>query len=162
MSGAIAYISAGSNVGDREANLRGAMRALGAVPHVKVDAVSSIYETDPVGGVPQPAYLNLAARLDVANLAPEELLAELQRIERAFGRNRETETRWGPRTLDLDLLLFGNETRDTARLTLPHPHMWERAFVLIPLREVADAALLEKLESHPHAKPTPTVRPFTR
>lgn len=160
MSGGFAYIGAGSNVGDREANLREAMRALDAAARVKVNAVSSIYETAPVGGVPQPDYLNLAARLAVGNLAPEELLNELQRIERAFGRNRETETRWGPRTLDLDLLLFGDETRDTARLALPHPRMWERAFVLIPLREVADAGLLEKLE--PFVKTAPGVRPFSR
>jgi len=167
-----AYISAGSNLGDRAASLRGAMRALAETPGVRVAAVSALYETAPVGGVPQPPYLNLAARLEIPPSpaqasapahthalahTPETLLAEMQRIERAFGRRRETEIRWGPRTLDLDLLLFDNETRATDFLTLPHPRMWERAFVLIPLREVAcaaDALLREKLEKFPASDPS--------
>ena len=147
-----AYISAGSNLGDRAATLRAALRALDETPGVRVAAVSPLYETDPVGGVPQPRYLNLAARLEIAAapaplLTPETLLAEMQRIERAHGRRRETETHWGPRTLDLDMLLFGDETRATDFLTLPHPRMWERAFVLVPLRDIADAALREKIET---------------
>jgi 2-amino-4-hydroxy-6-hydroxymethyldihydropteridine diphosphokinase len=158
-----ACISAGSNLGDRAENLRGGLRALGELPGVRVVAVSSVYETDPVGGVPQPAYLNVAARLDVAAaLSPETLLAGMQKIERTFGRRREDEIRWGPRTLDLDLLLFGGEMRATEFLTLPHPRMWERAFVLIPLREVADAQdawLAEKLEKIP--KDTPSVRLYS-
>ena len=154
-----AYIGAGSNLGDRAAALRGALRALDETPGVRVAAASPLYETDPVGGVQQPAFLNLAARLEIAaTLAPETLLAEMQRIERAFGRRRENEIPQGPRTLDLDLLLFGDKTRATDFLTLPHPRMWERAFVLIPLREVADAALREKLEKFPAS--TPGVRLF--
>ena len=153
-----AYICAGSNLGDRAGTLLGALRALHDVPGVSVEAVSSIYETDPVGGVPQATYLNMAARLEVdAVLSPEALLAEMQRIERAFGRDRAREIRWGPRTLDLDLLLFGAETRKGAFLTLPHPRMWERAFVLIPLREVADARdawLVEKLAAFPASDPS--------
>jgi 2-amino-4-hydroxy-6-hydroxymethyldihydropteridine diphosphokinase len=161
-TGTTACISAGSNLGDRAANLRGALRALGETPGVRVAAVSRLYETDPVGGVPQPVFLNLAARLEIgAALAPEALLREMQRIERAFGRRRENEIRRGPRTLDLDLLLFGGETRATDFLTLPHPRMWERAFVLIPLREVADDALLRaKLEKFPAGDPS--VRLFSR
>jgi 2-amino-4-hydroxy-6-hydroxymethyldihydropteridine diphosphokinase len=153
-----ACISAGSNLGDRAQNLRGGLRALGELPGVRVEAVSSVYETDPVGGVPQPAYLNVAARLEVAAaLSPEALLAGMQKIERAFGRRRENEIRQGPRTLDLDLLLFGEETRATEFLTLPHPRMWGRAFVLIPLREVADARdawLAAKLEKIPRSDPS--------
>jgi len=153
-----AYISAGSNLGDRASTLRGALRALNETPCVRVAAVSSLYETDPVGGVPQPFFLNLAARLEItATLTPEELLAEMQRIEHQFGRHRENEIHWGQRTLDLDLLLFGDETRATDFLTLPHPRMWERAFVLIPLREVAgdaDAALREKLGKFPASDPS--------
>ena len=145
-----AYISAGSNLGDRAGNLLGGLRALNETPGVRVDAVSAIHETAPVGGVPQPAYLNLAARLEVSPaLSPEALLAEMQRIERSFGRNREAEIRWGPRTLDLDLLLFENETRATDFLALPHPRMWERPFVMLPLREIADAQLLELLATAP-------------
>jgi len=200
-----AYISAGSNLGDRAATLRGALRALGETPGVRVAAVSSLYETDPVGGVPQPLFLNLAARLEITpapapapastsalvsasvstpapaptsalmpaptfvsaptstfapalTLTPEALLVEMQRIERAFGRRRENEIHWGPRTLDLDLLLFGGETRATDFLTLPHPRLWERAFVLIPLREVVEisdvAPLCAKLEKFPASDPT--------
>ena len=153
-----AYISAGSNLGDRAGNLRGGLRLLAAVDGVRVEAVSSIYETDPVGGVPQPAYLNLAARLGIAGvLSPEALLAEMQRIERALGRRREGEIRWGQRTLDLDLLLFGGEMRAGGALALPHPRMWERAFVLVPLREVAEGALAEKLAAFPAGDPS--VRP---
>jgi len=158
-----AHISAGSNLGDRAATLRAAMRALAAIPGVRVAAVSALYETDPVGGVPQPPYLNLAARLEITPamaLTPETLLDEMQRIERVFGRRRENEIRWGPRALDLDLLLFGDETRATDFLTLPHPRMWERAFVLIPLREVAaDAPLRAKLKNFPAS--APTVRVFS-
>ena len=154
-----AYISAGSNLGDRDANLRGGLRALGETPGVRVAAVSSFRETDPVGGVPQPLFLNLAARLEISPaLSPEALLAEMQRVERAFGRRRETEIRGGPRTLDLDLLLFGDETRATDFLALPHPRMWERAFVLAPLRDVAAPALRAKLENFPAT--APGVRPW--
>ena len=149
----VAYIGAGANLGDRAATLRGAMDALDAVANARVSAMSSLYETEPVGGVQQPAYLNMAARIETT-LSPEALLGELQKIERTFGRRREGEIRWGPRTLDLDLLLFGNETRQTESLTLPHPRMWERAFVLIPLREVADAELAEKLEAFPKSDTT--------
>ena len=152
-----AYISAGSNLGDRAATLREALRALDETPGVRVASASSLHETDPVGGVPQPLFLNLAARLEIAaTLTPETLLAEMQCIERHFGRRRETEIHWGPRTLDLDLLLFGDETRATDFLTLPHPRLWERAFVLVPLREVADAAdalLREKLKKLPANDP---------
>ncbi|MDF9833873.1 2-amino-4-hydroxy-6-hydroxymethyldihydropteridine diphosphokinase [Ereboglobus sp. PH5-5] len=160
MSGCVAYISAGSNLGDREATLRGALRALGDAADVRVDAVSAIYETDPVGGVEQPAYLNLAARLGVGrSVSPEALLGEMQRIERAFGRRRENEVRWGPRTLDLDLLLFGDVECASETLALPHPRMWERAFVLIPLREVAEVGLLGKLDQL--SRTDPSVRLFS-
>jgi len=161
-----ACISAGSNLGDRAATLRGGLRALDETPGVRIAAVSALYETDPVGGVPQPPFLNLAARLEIAPtpiLTPETLLSEMQRIERAFGRHRETEIRWGPRTLDLDLLLFGDETRATNFLTLPHPRLWERAYVLIPLREVVnetDALLRAKLKNFPATDPT--VRMFSK
>ena len=148
----VAYIGAGSNLGDRAANLRGALKALEETPGICVAAVSALYETDPIGGVPQPAYLNLAARLETA-LTPESLLEGMQRIESAFGRDRTREIRWGPRTLDLDLLLFEDETRTTGFLTLPHPRMWERAFVLVPLHEVADAMLAKTLASSPANDP---------
>lgn len=99
-------------------------------------ASSSLYETAPFGGVPQGPYINAAACLET-ELTPRELLAELLRIERELGRDRSSEKRWGPRTLDLDLLLFGGRVIDEPELKVPHPGMHERLFVLEPLAEIA-------------------------
>lgn len=124
-------IALGSNLGDRLAHLRhalGGLRSLGSLV-----AVSSVYETAPVGGPPQGSYLNAVAILDTV-LEPAALLEELQRIERAAGRRRDE--RWGPRTLDLDLLLYGRRTFDGPGLTVPHRRLRERRFVLEPLVEV--------------------------
>jgi len=96
--------------------------------------VSRVYETDPVGGPEQDAYLNAVTAVDT-ELTPQELLALAHELERAARRVRNE--RWGPRTLDVDLLLFDDEHLDTAELTIPHPRMWERGFVLAPLRDVA-------------------------
>jgi 2-amino-4-hydroxy-6-hydroxymethyldihydropteridine diphosphokinase len=103
---------------------------------MRVIAISRVYETDPVGGPEQGAYLNAVVAIDTA-LAPHELFAFAQDLERVARRVRDE--RWGPRTLDVDLLLFGDEHVDTAELTIPHPRMWERGFVLAPLRDVAPA-----------------------
>lgn len=126
------YLSLGSNVGDREGNLRRAFAALGALG--AVTAVSSLYETEPVEFAAQPWFLNCAVALET-ELMPKQLLSRLLAIEQEFGRRR-TQPK-GPRTLDVDILFFGNSVVDTAALTIPHPAMHERRFVLEPLAEIA-------------------------
>lgn len=130
-----AYLSLGSNVGDRLETLTAAVFALHESPGVAVAEISGVYETAPWGGVEQPAFLNCCVRV-VTSLGPEELLDELQTTETAFGRDRQQERRWGPRTLDIDLLLYGEEEIDTPRLQVPHPRLGERPFVLVPLMEI--------------------------
>jgi 2-amino-4-hydroxy-6-hydroxymethyldihydropteridine diphosphokinase len=134
-----AYVALGSNLGDREATIRAAVAALDAEPGVRVAAVSALVETDPVGLVDQPRFLNGALALETS-LPPRALLDLLLDIERRFGREREGVPSQGPRTLDLDLLLYGEEQIDEPGLTVPHPRLAERAFVLRPLAEL-DASL---------------------
>jgi 2-amino-4-hydroxy-6-hydroxymethyldihydropteridine diphosphokinase len=129
-----AFIALGSNIGDREQNLQSALLALQALG--RVGRVSSFYETEPVGPVAQPDFLNAVAELQTA-LPPEELLASLLRIEQEHGRDRSSASPKGPRTLDLDLLAYDDVVMDSATLTLPHPALAERAFVLVPLAEIA-------------------------
>lgn len=126
-------IALGSNLGDSRAILEGALAALDNTPGIALYRHSSWYQTAPVGP-PQPDYLNGCALLRV-QLAPQELLEILLGIERQFGRHRRE--RWGPRILDLDLLLYDRLVLETPGLQLPHPHMKERAFVLVPLAEIA-------------------------
>ena len=130
-----AAIALGANLGDCRATLEGALAALEASPGVRLLARSHWYRSAPVGP-PQPDYLNGCALLAVA-LEPEALLERLLATERRFGRVRGE--RWGPRSLDLDLLLMGDRRLSTPRLTLPHPRLRERAFVLVPLAEIAPA-----------------------
>jgi 2-amino-4-hydroxy-6-hydroxymethyldihydropteridine diphosphokinase len=129
-----AYLGLGSNLGDRLAHLQHAIDALAATPGIEVVAVSSVYETAPVGGPEQDDYLNAVAAIDT-DLEPPGLLATAMRVEQLEDRVRTV--RWGPRTLDVDVLLFGDERIDTPDLVVPHPRMHERAFVLRPLRDVA-------------------------
>jgi 2-amino-4-hydroxy-6-hydroxymethyldihydropteridine diphosphokinase len=130
-----AYIGLGSNLGDRETTLRAAVERLAATPGVEVVAVSSFCETDPVGPiVDQPRFLNGAGALETS-LAPRALLERLLAIEAELGRVR-TGPPGGPRTLDLDLLLYGDERIDEPGLQVPHPRLHERAFVLEPLEEL--------------------------
>lgn len=131
-----AAIAFGSNLGDRAHHISAAVAALRATPGVHVDAVSRLIETAPVGPVSQGPFLNAAATLRTT-LSPEALLARLMEIERAQGRDRSAGERWGPRTLDLDLLLYGRARLHSATLTLPHPRLHERRFVLQPLSEIA-------------------------
>lgn len=133
------YIGLGSNLAEPREQLRGALRALAAIPSSRLVAVSSLYASDPLGPPDQPRYNNAVAALDTS-LAPLELLDALQAIELAQGRVRKTE-RWGPRTLDLDILLFGDRLIDEPRLTVPHYHLHARAFVLYPLAEIAPQKL---------------------
>jgi len=130
-----AYVALGSNLGDREAHLAAAIEALRARPGVRVTSVSKVYQTAPVGPPPQGPYLNAVARLRT-QLAPRALLACLLEIEAAEGRVREA-GRWSARTLDLDLLFYGSLTLDEPGLCVPHPHLHERAFVLVPLCDLA-------------------------
>jgi 2-amino-4-hydroxy-6-hydroxymethyldihydropteridine diphosphokinase len=134
----LAAIALGSNLesgrGDREANLREAVRRLEALG--RVTAVSSFYDTAPVGYLEQPNFLNGAVLLET-ELEPVVLLQGLLQVERAMGRDRSATVAKGPRVIDLDLLLFGETVLETAELTVPHPALRERRFVLEPLREIA-------------------------
>jgi len=132
---ATVYLGLGSNLGDRRGNLEKALAALRRHPAIRVLAVSSFVETAPVGGPPgQGAYLNGAARIKT-DLGPAALLEELKRLERSVGRREGP--RWGPRTLDLDILLYGDTVLETPDLVIPHPRLGERRFVLEPLAEIA-------------------------
>lgn len=132
----IAYLALGSNLGDRLANIRGARRALHRPPEISVVAASAIYETEPVGGPEeQPAYLNAVLRVETP-LAAAELLAASLAVEKLYGRRRLE--RWGPRSLDVDVLLFGDQIHNQRDLIIPHPRLPQRAFVLMPLLEIAD------------------------
>ena len=128
----LAFIGLGTNLGDRELNLRGALERLEELGPVRA---SSFRETDPVGVTDQPKFLNAAAEL-ATELPPRELLERLLEIERELGRDRAAERRWGPRVIDLDLLLFGEEAIDEPGLTVPHPRLADRRFVLEPLCEL--------------------------
>ncbi|NCA99014.1 MAG: 2-amino-4-hydroxy-6-hydroxymethyldihydropteridine diphosphokinase [Clostridia bacterium] len=140
-----ADLSLGTNLGDRLETLRQAVLHLAGHPQIELVATSSVYETTPVGLLDQPDFLNLVARIRTT-LDPFSLLFYCQSLETRFGRERLV--RWGPRTLDIDLLTYGHLMTQTAILTLPHPRMQEREFVQVPLREL-DSGL---------AKPTPAVR----
>ena len=135
----IVYVALGSNLGDREANLWQALGLLAAEPLVKVTRVSSFYETKPVGNLEQDNFINAVVQLDY-ELSPLELLKTLQVIEMQLGRERLVH--WGPRTIDLDLILFGNQVVREPELTVPHPRMEERDFVLVPLAEIAPDLIL--------------------
>jgi len=130
----LAYVGIGSNLGDRAGHLLLAVRGL-LDARFTVKRLSSIYETEPVDVREQPPFLNMVAELTVKPFTPEQVLTRLLRIEYALGRRREVPR--GPRTIDLDLLLYGNEQSATELLQLPHPRLHERRFVLAPLAELA-------------------------
>lgn len=130
-----AYIALGSNLGDARGKVLGAFDALAALPASRLLARSPLYLTPPWGVLEQPPFVNAVAKLETA-LAPHDLLDALLAIERAAGRVRDGE-RWGPRTLDLDILHVDGVVLDDERVTLPHPRIHERAFVLVPLNDLA-------------------------
>jgi len=134
-----AALALGANMGDPAANIAEAVRRLAAVPGLALVAASSLYRTAPWGVTDQPAFLN-AALLARTSLAPRGLLANTQAIERAMGR--EPGLRWGPRPIDIDLLWVGDAVVADADLTLPHPGLFERGFVLLPLAEIAGERVL--------------------
>ena len=151
-----AFVGLGSNLGDREGTLRAAVGRLRSLPGTEVLAVSKLRDTEPVGYLDQPRFLNGAVALET-ELSPQQLLAALLELERNFGRNREAAPAQGPRTLDLDLLLYGEAEIAEPGLEIPHPRLHERAFVLEPLAELDPAlevpgkgtvqALLARLDS---------------
>lgn len=129
----IAYLSIGSNIGNRLETFQQAIQLLGENNKIRIEDLSSIYETDPVGYTNQACFLNAVIKI-TTSLKPEELLETCLFIESKLGRKREF--RWGPRTLDLDILLYNQENIETESLIVPHPRMQERAFVIIPLMEL--------------------------
>ena len=130
-----AFVGLGSNLGDREATLRAAVAELAAAPGVEVLGVSTLIDTEPVGILDQPRFLNGVLALET-DLPPRELLDLLLSVEARFGRDRTAVPAQGPRTLDLDLLVYGEEELDEPGLQIPHPSLHERAFVLYPLAEL--------------------------
>jgi 2-amino-4-hydroxy-6-hydroxymethyldihydropteridine diphosphokinase len=130
------YVGVGGNVGEVETTIEEAMWALDSLPQTSIRAQSRLYRTPPWGNTDQPAFLNAVVELQT-RLAPRVLLNLLLDIETRFGRNRDEGEKWGPRELDLDLLVFGDEQIDEPGMHLPHPHLHERAFVLVPLAEIA-------------------------
>ena len=136
-----AYVGLGANLGDREGAIRAALAALDARPDVAVVAVSTLRETDPVGYLDQPRFLNGAAALET-ELEPRELLDALLAVERELGRVRGDGPRYGPRPIDLDLLLHGDLVLDEPGLVVPHPRLHERLFALEPLAELEPALVV--------------------
>ncbi|HUF60025.1 MAG TPA: 2-amino-4-hydroxy-6-hydroxymethyldihydropteridine diphosphokinase [Actinomycetota bacterium] len=129
----VAFLGLGSNLGDRLANLQAAIEAMQTEPGLRVTVSSRVWETTPVGGPPQPDYLNAVIRVET-DLSARDLLDVARRVEARLGRVRKE--RWGARTLDVDILLFDEERIDETDLVVPHPRMAERAFVLLPLLEL--------------------------
>jgi 2-amino-4-hydroxy-6-hydroxymethyldihydropteridine diphosphokinase len=127
------YLSIGTNMGEREANLKLAVKLLTKEEGVTVEKISSIYETAPVGFIDQAPFLNIAVRL-TTDLSSDQMLQLCQKVEQELGRIREF--RWGPRIIDLDILLYNHENIETESLIVPHERMFERAFVLVPLMEI--------------------------
>ncbi len=140
-----AFVGLGSNLGDREATIRRALDELARLPSTALTRASSLYDTEPVGDTEQPGFLNAVAELET-ELDARQLLWNLQLIERRLGRVRTR--RWGPRVIDLDLLLFGDEVWELPDLVVPHPELIRRSFVLVPLVE------LDPLVIHPVTKET--------
>ena len=154
-----AYLGLGSNIGDRKQQLLKAIDLIGNIKGIKVTKQSSIYETAPIGYTDQPNFLNLCLEIET-ELSPQQLLKHCLDIEQQLHRVREI--RWGPRTLDIDILLYSDNIIETDNLSIPHPRMQERAFVLIPLNDIAsdkkDPRLNQKI--HDLVSPDDTVKKY--
>ena len=137
----IAFVGLGGNLGDAVAALRSAVKALAGLPQTRLLQASGLYRTPAWGLQQQPDFINGVAMLET-QLDPRALLEALLGVERDFGRDREAGSRWGPRTLDLDLLLYGDAVIGEPGLQVPHPHLHERAFALVPLLEIAPNILI--------------------
>lgn len=155
------YLSLGSNKGKREHFLRDALEVLGAHPAIQVTQVSRVYETEPWGKPDQPFFLNQIVQLQTS-LAPERLLKLCQSVEQKVGRLPSE--KWGPREIDIDILLYGDQALNLPDLRVPHPHMHERRFILVPLVEIAPSLrnpishktfeqILQELDDQSHVKP---------
>lgn len=154
------YIALGSNLADPLHQVQSALNALAKLPQTQLIATSSLYRTPPLGPQDQPDYLNAVVALDT-DLPAERLLDHTQKIELEHGRVRKDE-RWGPRTLDLDILLFGNDIINTERLTVPHYDMKNRSFMLYPLAEIAPDVHFPDGESLSHALKKLSAAPLHR
>ncbi len=141
-----AYIGIGSNLGDPEQQVHDVLPRLDGIRETRLAARSSLYRSEPAGGIEQEDFINAVAAVDT-RLAPLDLLLELQAIEQAYYRQREPGLRWGPRTMDLDILLYGQVRQNDSHLQLPHPEIARRLFVLQPLREIAGDLYLPALGS---------------
>lgn len=130
----VVYVGVGSNVGDRQSFCRRAVEELGRAEGIRIDKASSLYETSPVGGPPQRSFVNLVARIETT-LTPRQLLVVCKDIEHRLGRG-ESDIRWGPRVVDLDILLFDQEKVSEPDLEIPHPRLSVRKFALVPLLEI--------------------------
>ncbi|QED45910.1 2-amino-4-hydroxy-6-hydroxymethyldihydropteridine diphosphokinase [Cytobacillus dafuensis] len=139
-----AYIALGSNIGNRFENIKAAITSIEAAPKIKVVKTSSIYETDPVGYEEQDQFLNMVIQVRT-DLTSTELLDVCLEIEKKLGRKRDI--RWGPRTIDLDILLYNQENINSEKLIVPHPRMHERAFVIIPLLEIQSGTKIPTMET---------------
>ncbi len=137
----LACIGLGANLGDAAQTLRDAFQALAALPQTTLRARSQLYSTPAWGNQDQPAFVNAAAVLETTLPAPDLLVALLE-IERRFGRVRDPAVHWGPRALDLDVLLYGEQIIDLPQLQVPHPYLHERGFALLPLAEIAPDAII--------------------
>ncbi|WP_336943048.1 2-amino-4-hydroxy-6-hydroxymethyldihydropteridine diphosphokinase [Staphylococcus hominis] len=142
-----AYLGLGSNIGDRKQQLLKAIDLIGNIKGIKVTKQSSIYETAPIGYTDQPNFLNLCLEIET-ELSPQQLLKHCLDIEQQLHRVREI--RWGPRTLDIDILLYSDDIIETDNLSVPHPRMQERAFVLIPLNDIASDKQNSRLNQKIH------------
>jgi 2-amino-4-hydroxy-6-hydroxymethyldihydropteridine diphosphokinase len=129
------FIGLGGNVGDVASTMQSALAAIGGLPETQLISCSGLYSSPAHGGITQADYLNAVLEIQTT-ASPQELLADLLAIERDHGRDRANEQRWGPRRLDLDILLFGQRILDTSALQIPHPRLAERVFVLAPLAEL--------------------------
>ncbi len=138
-----AYLSLGSNIGERFKYLKKAISLLNAHPKISISKISSIYETDPVGFEEQNCFLNIVVEINTS-LTAMELLNYCLQVEKDLGRIRNV--RWGPRTIDIDVLLYNEEIYESNQLTIPHPRMHEREFVLIPLTEINPTIIIPKVE----------------
>ena len=154
-----AYLGLGSNIGDREQQLQEAIKIIDSIEGITVTKISPIYETAPIGYTDQPNFLNLCLEIET-ELSPQQLLKHCLDIEQQLHRVREI--RWGPRTLDIDILLYSDNIIETDNLSIPHPRMQERAFVLIPLNDIAsdkkDPRLNQKI--HDLVFPDDTVKKY--
>lgn len=146
MSNTNCYIGLGSNLGDSINFVKEAIGLLGQLPKTQLTKASALYSSEPVSDIKQERYINAIAKINTS-LKPHELLLELQAIESAFYRQRDDALKWGPRTLDLDIILFGNERHNDSHLVIPHAEMQNRLFVLKPLFEIAGELYISGLGS---------------